>query len=63
MTHDDGSGALLLLIIYFVPALVAGCRHHRNAMAIAVLNTLLGWTLLGWVAAFVWACTNDRRAS
>ena len=41
-----------------VPAVVANCRGHHNQGAIFALNLLLGWTLSGWVAAFVWACTN-----
>jgi hypothetical protein len=48
---------LLLLAAYFVPAIVARCRHHQNAAAILVLNLLLGWTFLGWIAAMVWAST------
>lgn len=42
---------------YLLPALIAGLRRHHNEGAIFVLNLLLGWTFLGWVAALVWACT------
>ena len=55
-----GDGTLLwpvLFTLYFVPVLVADVRDHHNKMAIAVLNVCLGWTLLGWVGALVWACT------
>ncbi len=45
----------LLLGVYFLPALIARDRKHHNAAAIFVLNLLLGWTLLGWVAALIWA--------
>jgi Superinfection immunity protein len=48
---------LLALAIYFLPALVG--RHKRNALAIFALNLLLGWTLLGWVGALVWALIKD----
>lgn len=52
---------VFLLIIaaffYFLPAIVANSRGHRNGSAITVLNLFLGWTFLGWVAALVWACT------
>jgi len=50
---------VVLLGIYFIPWLVAKDRRHRNASAIAVLNIFLGWTFLGWVAALVWAMTNN----
>ncbi len=50
---------VILVMIDFVPALVAFQRHHRNRMAIAVLDLLVGWTFIGWVVALVWACTKD----
>lgn len=59
--------AVLLLIIglalYFVPGIIAGARGHNNFVAILVLNLFLGWTLLGWVGALVWACMNDVRGT
>jgi hypothetical protein len=51
----------LLLATYFIPAIVAGARKHHNAGAIFMLNLLLGWTLIGWVGALVWACTYVRN--
>jgi TPR repeat protein len=51
------------LIIYFLPSIIANARHHNNAMAIFALNLLLGWTLLGWVAAIVWALTADIKGA
>lgn len=55
------TGLLILVIfaVYMFPAIVAYRRNHRQAMAIAVLSFFLGWTLIGWVAALVWACTTD----
>ena len=50
---------LVCWIIYFAPAIVATVRHKKNAGAVLVLNFLLGWTVLGWVGALVWACMND----
>ena len=43
--------------LYFLPSLVAVLRRHHNVVAIFVLNLTLGWTVLGWVAALVWAFT------
>ena len=45
------------LLIYFLPAINATARSHHNQGAIFALNLLLGWTLIGWVASFVWSCT------
>ena len=47
-----------VFIIYFLPSIVAHNRKHKNASAIAILNLFLGWTLLGWVVALIWAVSN-----
>lgn len=54
-------GALTIIGIYFLPGIVAGKRNHHQAGAIFILNLLLGWTLLGWVFALVWANTAIRK--
>ncbi len=43
------------LVIYFVPTIIALARHHRNALAIFLLNFFAGWTFLGWIAALIWS--------
>lgn len=48
-------GLVAVLALYFLPALVADRRAHKNLTAIFVLNLLAGWTFVGWVAALVWA--------
>ncbi|EDY17016.1 hypothetical protein CfE428DRAFT_5503 [Chthoniobacter flavus Ellin428] len=50
-------GALLALFVYFLPTIIG--RHKGNAVAIFAFNLFLGWTLIGWVCALVWACTED----
>ena len=50
-------GLLIVLFVYFIPAIVG--RDKRNASAIFILNLCLGWTFIGWVVALVWACTKD----
>jgi hypothetical protein len=59
------SGALLVgvcIFLYLLPTCVAANRKHNNEGAILALNLFLGWTLLGWVAALVWALTDNTRA-
>lgn len=46
-------------LIYFLPTLVALLRHKRNTLSIFLLNLFLGWTLVGWIIALVWASTVD----
>ena len=47
----------IILVFYFLPAMAAAGRRHHNQSAIFILNLLLGWTILGWIAALVWAFT------
>lgn len=54
------TGIVFLLLLYGLPAIVAISRRHHQTLAISVLNLLLGWTILGWVGAIVWACTAVR---
>ena len=46
-------------LLYFLPALIAFGRSKRDAGAILVLNFLLGWTMIGWIIALVWALRQD----
>lgn len=53
--------AMTALGLYFMPALIANSRKHRNASAIFVTNLLIGWTGLGWIIAMIWAFTDNRK--
>lgn len=53
---------IFLLPIYFAPSIVALARHHRQRVAIVLLNLFLGWTFLGWVGTFVWSLVGDVDA-
>ncbi|WP_202595362.1 superinfection immunity protein [Halalkalibacter okhensis] len=55
-----GSFALLLLILYPVPTLIAFARRKTNKVAITVLNIFAGWTFIGWVIALVWSLMNEK---
>ncbi len=51
---------VIIIGLYFFPFFIALGKRHHNTEAIGALNLLLGWTVLGWVGAFVWACTAVR---
>ena len=58
------SGGLFFLLVlglavYFIPTMVAIGHKKRNTDSIFVLNIFLGWTLIGWVVALVWATAKD----
>lgn len=61
MLRSIGFPELLLILaigaLYFLPSILG--RHKRNAAAIFALNLFLGWTVLGWVGALVWALTTE----
>jgi hypothetical protein len=45
-----------LLLSYFVPIIVAFWRRHPSKWKILALTLFLGWSLLGWIVAMIWAC-------
>lgn len=49
------------MAFYLIPTVVASIRKHRSGKAIFVLNILLGWTVLGWIASLVWSLTGDIK--
>lgn len=52
---------ILGVLLYILPSIIAFKRGHQNAVAILAVNILLGWTFLGWVAAFVWSVTAIHK--
>jgi hypothetical protein len=50
----------ILTFGYLLPTSVAGIRRRWNLGAIFVLNLLLGWTLIGWGVALVWAVSSHE---
>ena len=58
---DNPLVLLLVVVIYFLPAINAGSRRHKSAGAIFLLNLVAGWTLLGWLIAALWSATGNTR--
>jgi hypothetical protein len=46
----------LLSFLYFLPWAVAATRGRPNTGGVFLVNLLVGWTLIGWIAALVMAC-------
>lgn len=53
-----GSFFIAAPLLYFLPLIEAKLRRRPNFTSIAIVNTLLGWTFVGWVVALAWACSN-----
>jgi hypothetical protein len=47
--------------LYFLPAVEAALRKHQNLGSLLALNAFLGWTVLGWVGALIWALARPAR--
>ncbi len=49
----------VLSLGYFLPWAIAATRQRSNTAAIGLLNFLVGWTVLGWIAALVMAVSSE----
>jgi hypothetical protein len=47
------------IIIYIIPTIIALSKRHSQRTGIILLNIFLGWTLAGWLGAFIWALAKD----
>jgi hypothetical protein len=47
------------LLLYFLPSIIG--HQKRSFGGIFVLNLLLGWTVIGWIAALIWASADEVR--
>jgi hypothetical protein len=47
------------LLLYFLPSIIALARSKRDLLAIFLLNLFLGWSVIGWIVALVWAAKRD----
>ena len=56
--YDTATTAVLLGVIallYILPTILAYGRDHAHRQALAIVNLLFGWTLIGWLGVFLWA--------
>ncbi len=49
---------IIVLLFYFFPSLLAWRLGCKSALKIFLLNLFLGWTLLGWIGAVIWAAVE-----
>ncbi|MDN6874079.1 superinfection immunity protein [Pseudomonas citronellolis] len=50
-------------VVYFIPTIAAHCRKHESESAIGILNLLAGWSIVGWVAAFIWSFSDSSSGN
>lgn len=52
---------IIIVLVYFIPFLVANTRGHKAKLAIFMANLFLGWVLLPWVFILIWACNSNVK--
>jgi hypothetical protein len=50
----------VLSLFYFLPFAISFYKKRINTGAIFALNLFLGWSLIGWVIALVWALKAEH---
>jgi hypothetical protein len=43
------------IVSYLLPWVISEVRNAQHGTAILLINIFLGWTVLGWFAALIWA--------
>jgi len=55
--------AIMLLIIYFIPTMLACKRGCIAQSQIFLVNLFFGWTAVGWIVALIWANSPNVEES
>ena len=50
-----------MVVLYFIPTIVAMARNHHRALGIFLANFFLGWTVLGWLVALAFAVSREHE--
>ena len=54
-------GMLIVATYIFAPTLIAYTDGKKHTPFIALVNVLLGWTLIGWAGALIWAIGDSVK--
>lgn len=49
-------------VAWLLPTIIAASRGMPNVGSVAVVDILLGWTVIGWIVALAMACGSRPRA-
>jgi len=52
---------LFLVLMYWLPTVIAIVRQVPSVLGIAVFNFFLGWTGIGWFFALIWSLAAHNR--
>lgn len=54
-------GIILLPVLYLIPVILSYSLRSEHTKWILILNLTLGWTVLGWLAALIWATMSGNN--
>ena len=43
-----------LILLYFLPSIIALNKKDKNIVTIIIINLFLGWTVIGWIFTLIW---------
>jgi hypothetical protein len=52
---------IVLVVVYFIPAIVAVLGRHRRWLLITLIDVMFGWTVIGWFIALGLLATARRQ--
>jgi hypothetical protein len=50
--------SILITMGALTPGIIATVRKHDRAISIWAISLFAGWTVIGWIGAFAWACAD-----
>jgi Na+/H+-dicarboxylate symporter len=53
---------LCLFVMYWLPTIIAVVRRTPSALGVAAINFFLGWTIIGWIVALIFALAAPPAA-
>ena len=62
LAENVATGLLVIVGIYFLPTIVAASRHRGAAWPTFWMNLFCGWTVVGWLIAWLVAFRDHRPA-
>ncbi|MBH9740396.1 superinfection immunity protein [Vibrio navarrensis] len=51
---------IVLFSLYLLPTWISAGRKHHNSTPIFIVNLLLGWTAVVWIACLAWSFSHVK---
>lgn len=52
--------AILLILLYFLPSIIAIKKKDKNTIIIILINLFFGWTFIGWIGVLIWIINENK---